>query len=200
MRIDLTRYRNEHSRRSKAARLLWSIVWLFLFRTSPRFLRGWRRWLLRIFGARIGRGVYVCPSARFWAPWRVEIGDHSWVGDHVDCYSVDTLRIGSHAVVSQYAFLCTAEHDIADPSFSLITAPIHIGDGAWLAADVFVGPGVTVGEGAVVGVRSTVLRDVEEWTVVGGSPARFIKKRVLEGGVGECDRGSVPLGCKPPIR
>lgn len=178
MRVDLSRYRNEHSRASQAARLLWSVTWLLFFRTSPRLLRGWRRWLLRAFGARVGRGVYVCPSVRVWAPWNLEVGDHSWIGDEVDCYCVGAIRIGANAVVSQYTFLCTASHDIADPTFSLITAPIRVGDCAWVAADAFVGPGVTVGEGAVVGARSSVFRDVEPWTVVAGNPARRIRNRV----------------------
>lgn len=179
MNIDLSRYKNTHSRGSKAARLLWSVVWWLLFRTSPRVFRSWRRWLLRVFGARIGRGVYVCPSARVWAPWNLEVGEYSWIGDDVNCYSVDKIVLGAHVVVSQYSFLCCGSHDTEDPTFSLVTAPIRIGVGAWIAADVFVAPGVTVGAGAVVDARSSVLRDVEPWTVVAGNPARFMRRRAL---------------------
>jgi len=101
----------------------------------------------------------------------------------VDCYDVAPVRIGAHAVVSQYSYLCTASHDDRIPTFPLIKKPIVINDRAWVAADVFVGPGVTVGEGAVVGARSSVFKDVEAWTVVGGTPARPIRKReVIAGG------------------
>jgi putative colanic acid biosynthesis acetyltransferase WcaF len=117
------------------------------------------------------------PSAKIWAPWNLEMGDHSCLSEKVDCYSVDTIRLGPHAIVSQYSFLCTASHDYTDPTMPLITAPIIIEAGAWVAADVFVGPGVTIGEGAVVGARSSVFKDVDPWTVIAGNPARAIKKR-----------------------
>ena len=107
------------------------------------------------------------------------MGDHSCLGHDVDCYCVAPVRIGANATVSQYSFLCTASHDYEDPHMGLITAPIRIGDGAWVAADAFVAPGVVVGEGAVIGARSTVYRDVDAWTVVAGNPARFIKSRQL---------------------
>jgi putative colanic acid biosynthesis acetyltransferase WcaF len=99
---------------------------------------------------------------------------------HVDCYSVDKIRIGRHATVSQYSYLCTASHDIEDPHMPLVTAPISIEEGAWVAADVFIGPGVTIGDGAVVGARSAVFKDVDPWTVVAGNPARYIRNRELK--------------------
>jgi putative colanic acid biosynthesis acetyltransferase WcaF len=105
--------------------------------------------------------------------------EYSCLGPFVDCYCVAPIKIGAHATVSQYSFLCTASHDIEQTQMPLVTAPIQIGAGAWIAADVFVGPGVTVGDGAVVGARSTLLKDVEPWAVVAGNPARFIKKRIL---------------------
>lgn len=179
MNIDLSKYQNRHSLFSMGRRVLWGLVWALLFRPSPRILRGWRRFLLRLFGARVGREAYLCPSVRIWAPWNLEIGNFSWIGDHVDCYCVAPIRLGSHVVVSQYSYLCTASHNHSDPHFALVTSPISIGSSAWVAADVFVGPGVTVGAGAVLGARSTVLRDVEAWTIVAGNPARFLKKRVL---------------------
>ena len=95
----------------------------------------------------------------------------------MDCYAVDSITLESYATVSQYSFLCTAGHDYSVPGMPVITAPIRIGPRAWVAADVFIGPGVTVGEGAVVGARASVFRDVEPWSVVGGNPARLIKKR-----------------------
>lgn len=107
------------------------------------------------------------------------MGDHSCLSRNVDCYSVDKIRIGAHAIVSQYSFLCAASHDIKDPHLKLITKPITIGDGAWICADVFVGPGVTIGEGAVAGARAVVIEDVAPWIVVGGNPAKVIRKREL---------------------
>lgn len=135
--------------------------------------------LLRLFGARIGANAHPYPSAVIWAPWNLEMGEHSCLSDKVDCYSVDAIRLGPHATVSQYSFLCTASHDYALPRMPLITAPITIERGAWIAADVFVGPGVTIGEGAVVGARSTVLKAVDPMTVVAGNPPRVLGKRTI---------------------
>jgi putative colanic acid biosynthesis acetyltransferase WcaF len=106
------------------------------------------------------------------------LGDHAWLGDGVDCYSVAAIQIGDHAVISQRAFLCTATHDYTDPKFPLVTAPITVGPGAWVAAEAFIGPGVNVGEGAVVGARAVAVKDVAPWTVVAGNPAKVLKKRV----------------------
>jgi|CXWL01.1.fsa_nt_gi putative colanic acid biosynthesis acetyltransferase WcaF len=166
-----------HTFLNKVRRIVWYGVWLLFYRPSPRPFHGWRRFLLRLLGARIGLGVHPYPSAKIWAPWNLEMGDHSCLGDNVDCYSVDTIKIGPHSTVSQYSFLCTASHDYTDPSMPLITSPIIIGEHAWIAADVFVGPGVTIGNGAVVGARSSVFRNIEPWAVVAGNPARLIRKR-----------------------
>ena len=166
-----------HSMMNKVGRILWSTVWLFLYRPSPRIAHGWRRMLLRLFGAKIGKDAHPYPSAQIWAPWNLEMGNDSCLGDHTDCYSVDKITIGPRSTISQYSFLCTASHDYQDPSLPLITAPITIGAHAWIAADVFVGPGVAIGDGAVVGARSSVFRNIEPWTVVAGNPARVIKKR-----------------------
>jgi putative colanic acid biosynthesis acetyltransferase WcaF len=166
-----------HALANRLCRSLWGITWLFLFRPSPKPLHAWRRLLLRLFGAGIGEHVVVHPSARIWGPWNLVMGPHSCLSPHVDCYSVDSIRIGAFATVSQYSFLCTASHDPDTPDMRFTTAPIIIGDHAWIAADVFVGPGVTIGEGAVVGVRSTVLKNTPPWTVVAGKPARLLRKR-----------------------
>jgi putative colanic acid biosynthesis acetyltransferase WcaF len=107
------------------------------------------------------------------------MGDHSCLGEHVDCYCVDRIRIGAHAIVSQYSFLCTASHDYTDPAMPLVTAPIMIGARAWITADVFVAPGVVIGEGAIVSPRSSVFSDVDAWTIVRGNPAKAFRKRVL---------------------
>lgn len=105
------------------------------------------------------------------------MGDHSCLGDQVDCYCVDTVTVGAYSTVSQYSFLCTASHDLTDPSMPLTTAPIVIGSRAWIAADVFVGPGVIVGNGAVIGARSSVFNNIDSWMVAVGNPARAIKTR-----------------------
>ena len=153
-------YPSSHSLYHRCGRMLWGIVWLLLFRPTPRNLHGWRRFLLRLFGAKIGQGVHPYPSAKIWAPWNLEMADHSCLSEAVDCYCVDKITIGAHSTVSQYSFLCTASHDYTDPKMPLTTAPIVIGEKVWVAADVFVAPGVTLNNGAVVGVRSSVFKDV----------------------------------------
>ena len=166
-----------HSWLNRASRATWAFAWLMLFRPSPRPAHGWRRFLLRSFGAHIGRGATVHASARIWAPWNLEMGEFSCLGAAVDCYSADHIRIGARATVSQYSFLCTASHDIDSAEMTLITAPITIGEHAWVAANAFIAPGVSVGAGAVVGARASVFRDVEPWTVVAGNPARTMRQR-----------------------
>lgn len=180
MKLDLAHYQNRHSVKSKLARVLWSVVWLFFFRPTPRgILYGWRRGLLRLFGAKIGEGCNVLPSAKVWQPWKLTMGDHSCLSENVDCYSVDQITIGAQAVVSQGAFLCCASHDITSPTMELTYNPIIIEPQVWIAAWAFIGAGVTIGEGAVVGACAVVTKDVEPWTVVAGNPARTIKKRMI---------------------
>jgi putative colanic acid biosynthesis acetyltransferase WcaF len=140
-------------------------------------LHGWRRFLLRLFGAKMGLGTFAYPSVQIWAPWNLVMGDHSCLSHFVDCYCVDKVTLGHHATVSQYSHLCTASHDYNKADMPLISAPIVIADFAWVTADVFVGPGVTVSEGAVIAARSTVTRDVPPWTVVAGAPAKFVRLR-----------------------
>jgi len=166
-----------HSLANKLARALWTVVWLALYRPSPRLFHGWRRLLLRSFGARIGRGVHPYPSSRIWAPWNLEMSDHSCLGEAVDCYCVAKISIGAHSTVSQYTFLCTASHDYTNAAMPLIAAPISIGTRVWIAADVFVAPGSMIGDGAVIGARSSVFESVPPWTVMGGNPAKPLKKR-----------------------
>jgi len=180
MKVNVADCRSPHSLWNRAGRLVWGIVWALFYRPSPKVFHGWRRFLLRLFGARIGKGCHPHASARIWAPWNLEMGEHSCLSHYVDCYCVAPVKIGAHATVSQYSYLCTASHDTEDPTMPLITAPILIGDGAWVTADVYIGPGVTIGEGAVVGARSSVFKDVPPWTVVAGNPAREIKKRILK--------------------
>jgi len=168
-----------HSFGNKVARVAWGLVWLFLFRPTPTLLHAWRAWLLRAFGARIGRGVKVFPSTRVWAPWQLTMDEFSTLSPDVDCYCVAPVKIVSHATVSQYAFLCTATHDVTDPHMRLVTAAITVGDQAWVCAGAYVGPGVTIGQGGGVGARAVVTKDVPPWMIVAGSPARVIRQRVI---------------------
>lgn len=181
VKLDLANYQNRHSLKAKVMRAVWNLVWGLLFRPTPRgILYGWRRFLLRLFGAKIGKGVNVLPSCKVWQPWSLTMGDHSCLSEDVVCYSVDKISIGEQAVISKGAFLCCASHDIESPIMELTFKPIVVGSQAWIAARAFVGPGVTVGEGAVVGACAVVTKDVEPWTVVAGNPARVIKKRVIK--------------------
>jgi len=176
---------NDVSSKNKLSRVLWGFVWLALYRPSPTLLHGWRRFLLRLFGAKLASPVYVYPSARVWAPWNLQMGAHSTLAGNVDCYCVDKVVIGSFSTVSQYSYLCTATHDYTDaaimsrPQMPLLTAPIVLGDRVWITTDVFIGPGVTVGDGTVVLARSSVFQDLPEWIVAAGTPARFQKRREL---------------------
>ena len=174
------RHRSQLSLRNQLARAGWSLTWGLFCRLSPRPFHGWRRAWLRLFGARIDRSASIYPSARIWAPWNLDMGPRSALGDLVDCYNVDQVTLEEDAIASQQAFLCTASHDISDPGRRLVTAPIRLGRSSWVCAGAFVHPGVAIGEGAVVGARSVVTKDVAPWTVVGGNPAKFLKARVLD--------------------
>jgi putative colanic acid biosynthesis acetyltransferase WcaF len=169
---------------NRLARVLWGVARSTLYRLSPTPLHGWRRLVLRSFGARVEAGAHPYPRARVWAPWNLTMEAHSCLADDVDCYNVAPITLGAYATVSQYSYLCSASHDYRDPGMPLIVAPIVVERCAWVAADAFVGPGVRVGEGAVVGARSTVVHDVAPWTVVAGSPAsiRGVRPRFSPGG------------------
>ena len=180
IRVDRTACPSSHSSANKLARLLWQTAWLFLFRPSPWFWHAPRRALLRLFGARVGRGAQIMPSAKIWAPWNLALGDCATISHGVDLYDVDRIEIGSHATVSQRAFLCTATHDVDHPNMPLETAPIRIGAGAWICAEAYVHPGVEVGVDAVAGVRAVVLNDVPPGQIVGGNPAKLLRMRNLE--------------------
>lgn len=160
------------------------IVWTFVNVTLFRCLIGnqtkvLRNLLLRLFGADIDLNSLIYPTCKIWAPWNLKMGKYSCIGPHTQIYNKDFIIIKDNVVVSQGAFLCTASHDITDIRHALITAPIVVEDRAWIAADAFIGMGVTIKEGAVVGARGCVFKDVEPWTVVGGNPAKVIKKREL---------------------
>lgn len=168
-----------HGLGNKLGRAIWAVVWLLLFRPSPKTFHRWRVLLLKVFGARIERGAKVFPSVRIWAPWNLAMGEFSTLSSGVDCYCAAPVKIGAHATVSQRAFLCAATHDVSDPHMRLVTAPVVVADQAWICAGAFLSPGTIIGQGAVVGAMSVVTRDVSPWTIVAGNPARRIRKREL---------------------
>lgn len=169
--------RRHLDRNNVLGRAVWNLVQTVLFRPTPRPLHRWRAFLLRAFGARIGRDVRIYATARVWAPWQLTMEDESCLGDHVDCYCVERITLGRGAIVSQYGFLCSASHDYEIVGLPLVAAPITIEAEAWVTADVFVGPGVTIGEGTVVLARATVVDDLPPWQVCGGAPARPLRPR-----------------------
>lgn len=181
---DLSRAKVPPGFRGRAAWFvqLWWIVEALLFHPSPQVLYGWRRFLLRAFGARIGKGVLIRPSVTVTYPWKLSIGDWSWVGDRVTLYTLGEISIGESSVVSQGTYLCTGSHDFTRTAFDIYARPIHVESESWIATNVFVGPGVTVGRGAVVGACSVVLKDVPSMMICAGNPLRVLRARPTSSG------------------
>lgn len=171
---------NRRTRKWTRKELLGRALWGFaqpLFALCPRPFWGGRRGLLRLFGARIGRNVHIYPSVRITIPWNLNIEAEAAVGDRAILYALGPITIGRRATISQGAHLCAGSHDYRDPTMPLMKSPITIGAGAWICAEAFVGPGVTVGERAILGARAVAVRDVPAGAIAVGNPARTIKKR-----------------------
>jgi len=168
-----------YSLRNRLFRLAWRIVYVVLYRLSPRPFHGWRCFLLRLFGAKLAAGVHPYPTARIWAPWNLICDEAASIGDDAIIYNPKPLHIGSHAIVSQYAFICGATHDYEDPAFPTVSYPMSLGSYSWICARACVQPGVNVGEGAVLALASVATRDLDPWTVYGGIPAKLVKKRTM---------------------
>lgn len=161
-------------------RSLWNVVYVLFFRPfGTKIFNPWRLFLLSIFGAKVHRKSGVYASAKIWAPWNLELHKNAWIGYNVICYNVDKIILEEDVTISQYTHLCSASHDMNEVNHILISSPIVVRRKAWIGADAFIGMGVTIGEGAVVGARAAVFKDVEPWIVVGGNPAKFIKKREI---------------------
>jgi len=160
-------------------RVLWSITWTAFASWTPPQLRGWRRILLRMFGAQVAPTANIYGSARIWHPANLHIGDYACLGPRTTIYSMAQITLEPYSLVSQGAHLCAGTHKIEDKHFQLHARPIHIGRRAWIAAEAFVGPGVTIGEGAVLGARACAMRDVEPWAVCTGNPAKKIRERQI---------------------
>jgi len=158
----------------------WWLVQATLFAMSPQFMYGWRNFLLRLFGARVGQGVIIRPSVRVTYPWKVSIGNQVWIGDHAELYSLGEIEIGDDVVISQKSYLCAATHDFTKISFDMMAQKITIEDQVWLATDVFVSPGVSIGRGALIGARSSVFADMPEGMICLGSPAKPVKPRGMK--------------------
>ena len=166
------------SNKNRLMRLAWLLTWGLLFRPTPRAMHGWRNILLKLFGAQIGDHVHIHGTTKIWAPWNLHIGSYVGVGENVNFYSMDLITIKDYVVVSQGTNLCCGSHDYNAPNFQLIAAPITIGERVWLCADSFVGPGVSIAEGSVVGARGLVSRSIiEPWAVWTGVPVKRVGNR-----------------------
>lgn len=162
---------------------IWWFVEATFFRFSPQFAYGFRRFLLRLFGAKIGSSVLVRPTVRVTYPWKVTVGDNSWIGDDVVLYSLGEIVIGCNTVISQRSYICAGDHDYRDPFFSIRALAVNIGSENWIATDVYVAPGVSIGNGNVIGARSSVFKDLPNGMICLGSPCRPVKARAPTGDV-----------------
>jgi putative colanic acid biosynthesis acetyltransferase WcaF len=160
----------------QAGRVFWGLT-RPLFRLSPRPFWGWRRMLLRMHGAKVHADVHVFPTVRITMPWNLDLGEQCAVGDRAILYALGPITVGPRATISQGAHLCAGTHDWRDPAFPLVKSPIHIGANAWICADAFVGPNVRIGEGAILGARAVVMKDVAPRAIMAGNPGREIGKR-----------------------
>lgn len=158
-------------------RLGWNLTWAIFYRLSPRPMHGWRSWLLRCFGATMGPNCHFYPGARIWAPWNLTCADQVTAADGAEIYNPAPVSFGSHAILSQGAYVCGATHDYDDPAFPLVAYRMSFGAYSWVCARSSVAPGVNLGEGAVLGLGSVATRNLEAWTVYAGTPAVKVKER-----------------------
>ncbi|HUN24785.1 MAG TPA: hypothetical protein VMU67_00655 [Steroidobacteraceae bacterium] len=163
--------------RNRAGRALWGIVCALLFRPTPRPLHAWRSSVLRCFGAQLGPHCHIYPKSRIWAPWNLRCDEGAAIGDDAVIYNAAEVHLGPYAIVSQQAYVCTASHDFDDPAFPMTTARISLGRFAWVCARACVLPGVTLHEGAVLGLGAVASKDLEAWKVYAGNPARIVGAR-----------------------
>ena len=177
--IAANRQMRNYTKTELLRRVLWGVGRLF-FRFSPRPCFGWRRFVLRCFGAKVGANVNTYPSTWIYFPWNLTVGDWTAMGEEAFIYNLGPVTIGEKVTISHRAQLCAGTHDYKQPHLPLIKPPIVIRDQVWICANAFVGPGVTVGEGAIIGACAVVTRDVEPWAIMAGNPARFVKKRLLD--------------------
>jgi putative colanic acid biosynthesis acetyltransferase WcaF len=165
------------SLRDRLRRLVWNICWSLLYRLSPRPFHAWRSLLLRLFGATLGPNCHFYPRSKVWAPWNLICAGQVTAGDGAEIYNPAPITLGSHAILSQGAYLCGATHDYDDPAFPLLAYAMEVGAYAWICARASVAPGVQVAEGAVLGLGSVATRNLDPWTVYAGAPAVKVKER-----------------------
>ena len=175
--VEGNRAAQKYSLSEQLLRVSWSVVGYLALRFSPRPFFVWRRLVLRLFGAQIGRHVHVYPSVTIYMPWNLRVDDWAAIGEHVYIYNLGNVHIGKAATVSYRAHICAGTHDFDDPTCPLLKPPVTIEDGAWIGTDAFIGPNVTVGNNAMVGARAVVVKSVAENHVVVGNPARTIRIR-----------------------
>ena len=176
--IESNRKVSKYSVREKVLRVLWGFASI-VFKLTPRPFFGLRRSILRVFGAKIGTHVHIYSSVIVYFPWNLEVGDYSAIGEDCLIYNLGMVTIGNRATISHRAHLCAGTHDYTDPALALQKLPIRIGNQAWICTDAFIGPGVTIGEGAIVGARAVAMSSIADWAIVAGNPARWIKNRIL---------------------
>ncbi|MBK0368796.1 LbetaH domain-containing protein [Flavobacterium agrisoli] len=173
--MDLANYDHSFSFKNKISRLFWNVVYIFFFRPfASRLFKKWRIFVLKCFGAKICWSSHIYASVKIWAPWNLQLGKNSTLGPKVDCYNQGFINIGNNTVISQKTYLCASSHDYTKNNFPLILKPIFIGSEVWIAADVFIGPGVKIEDNVVVAARSVVVKSVERNLIIGGNPAKQI--------------------------
>lgn len=173
----LARSASPYTSREKVMRVLWMYVGQNLFRMTFHNWYALRAAILRLFGAKVGRPVRIRPSVIVEQPWNLSIGDNSSIGDRSVVYCLGKVTIGNNVSISQHVHLCAGTHDYTTPDLPLLRPPVTVRDHAWVAADAFVGPNVTVGEGAILGARGCAFKDLEPWSIYGGNPAKKLRDR-----------------------
>ncbi len=169
--------RPSYSVGNRAARLLWGVVYVLLYRSSPRPAHAWRAALLKLFGARLGAKCHFYPKGRIWAPWNLVCEDRVSLADDAELYNPSPFFLGSHAIVSQGAYVCGATHTYNHPDFPLVSVPMRLGAYSWVCARAIVSPGINLGNGAILGLGSIATRDLEPFGVYAGVPAKKVKER-----------------------
>ena len=178
---DIPKYTTNFSFSNKLYRLVWNIVRVLLFRPfRTRFFNGWRKLILKLFGAKIGNYSIIYASCNIWMPKNLELGERSCIGPNSFIYNPSKITIGDKVTISQNSYLCGGSHDINNLSLDFISAPIIIKDFSWVCANCFVMMGVTIEEGCILGATSSLFKNTEPWSVYGGVPAKFIKKRIIK--------------------
>lgn len=181
MKVDLSKYDQSWFDRGRPGYViaLWWIVQDTLFRCSIHNMYGWRNFILRCFGAKIGKKVKIRRKCEITYPWKLEVGDNTWIDDEVLIYNLDKITIGSNCSITRRSFLCTGNHDIKDPKFGLIVKPIIIEDGVWIQAESFLAQGIKIGKNCIIGARSSVFKDLKSETICYGSPCEIVRYRTI---------------------